>query len=66
MCDGVTKLIPGVLENGCECHDSRVSLTTFKSDTPSPLQRGAPVSVLGTDMEDTLAYRADEGRGKLR
>ena len=28
----------------------RVPLTTFKSDTPSPLQRGAPVSVLGTDM----------------
>ena len=27
----------------------RVPLTTFKSDTPSPLQRGAPVSVLGTD-----------------
>jgi len=28
----------------------RVPLTTFKSDTPSPLQRGAPVSVLGTDL----------------
>ena len=28
----------------------RVPLTTIKSDTPTPLQRGAPVSVLGTGM----------------